>query len=248
MADAVLFIHSTGTGPMMWAGLTAAIGDRRAVLPSNVGYPPNPPLARGTPFTIEEDVEKALAAVADEDMVHVVAHSYGGLVALHAVPALGPRLASMFLYEPVLFGALSREGDGDAAKEARTFASHPWFLTDDARGGREEWLELFIDYWNRPGAWKSMPAPMRAYALEVGWKMYQEVRQCFGDARTFEAWTLPARTTIAFGERSPAASRAMAQGLGREVRRIEIPKAGHMAPLTQPAPVASALAEHFSII
>lgn len=251
LGEAVLFIHSTGTFPMMWSAVPAeAIGGRTAISPANLGYPPHPAIARGEKVTVDDEVAHVLAAVpTDVTKLHVVAHSYGGTVALAAIEQLGPRLASMFLAEPVLFGALRHDTETDPAivEEARAFVSSP--LLDEEKGGRLEWLEAFIDYWNRPGAWARLPEPMREHSLAMGWKMYQEVRACFGAEKPFDQYVIDVPTTLAIGERTTAHSRAMTTALARRRPNVviaEMSKTGHMAPLTHPALVAAEIAKHFS--
>jgi len=247
-ADAVVFVHSTGTGPLLFRGVpAAALGGRPAIHHANVGYPPEPLVPRGTEVSVADDVARLVAAAPDGP-VHLVAHSYGGLVAMLAADVLGPKVASMFLYEPVLFRGLERLADPAVAAELRTFSEQPWFLEDEARGGDRAWLELFVDYWNRPGTWASFPPPMQDALLALGWKMFMEVRSTFAQDKSVFDWTFSARTTLAYGERSPAASRATARALaeGRDaVRLVALPELGHMAPLTHPAPVHAAIAQHF---
>lgn len=248
--EVVVFVHSTGTGPFLWAGVPdAAIGGREKILPANLGYPPNPPIERGREVTPADDAAEVLRAIPDGARVHLVAHSYGGLVALEAIGAIADRVASIFLYEPVFFGALAKASDADpeAIEQARAFASHPWFLHDPDKGGRAEWLEVFIDYWNRPGSWARMPEPMRELSLSLGWKMFLEVRAIFRDETPFDAWALPAPTTIAVGERTTTASRAMSRRLARDranVTLVDVPGVGHMAPLTHAGRVHEELARH----
>lgn len=251
--EAVLFIHSTGTGPLLWAGVPdSAIGGRRKLLPSNLGYPPNPPVERGRTVTAQEDAAEVVRAVPDETRrVHLVAHSYGALVALHTLPALGDRVASLFMFEPVVFGALAKSPDAgpEAAEQARLFGAHPWFLHDAEKGGREEWLEMFIDYWNRPGSWSKMPESMRELSRALGWKMFQEVRGCFLDETPFDAWKVTVPLTVALGERTTAASRAMSRSFARcraNATLVEIAGVGHMAPLTHATKVHDELARHFA--
>src|SRR5262245_53584701 len=131
--EVVLFVHSTGTGPFLWAGVPdAAIGSRPKLLPSNIGYPPEPIVERGRPITAEDDAVHIVKFLPADARIHVVAHSYGALVALHAIPAFADRLASVFFFEPIVFGGLTKANDADpaAVEQARKFASHPWFLTD----------------------------------------------------------------------------------------------------------------------
>ncbi len=255
MTTTTLFLHSTGTGPFLWDGVGPdLLAGGTKLAPWNLGYGPAP-IARGTTVTAEDDAKHAHAALlahAPEGDVHLFAHSYGAFVALRLAPLLGARVKSLFLAEPVLFGALAAAKDADtdpeASAEARAFATQSWFLDDADRGGLDEWQALFIDYWNRPGSWQRMPEPMRAHALSVGWKMFQEVRACFYEATSFDAFPLPdAPTTIVRGVRSPKASRAMAAAVARRgprARLVDLDGTGHMAPLTHPDILAAAMKDH----
>jgi pimeloyl-ACP methyl ester carboxylesterase len=252
--ELVLFVHSTGTGPYLFSGVSSeAIGGRKPLLPSNLGYAPEPLIERGRVLGAVDDAEHVLRAIPEGDVpIHVVAHSYGGLVALHAVPQLASRLASVFFYEPVVFGSLAvateTEANPEAILQAKTFLGHPWFLTDPEKGGTDEWLELFIDYWNRPGSWSKMPPPLRELTLSLGWKMFQEVRACFLEQVPIGAWNLPVPTTIAYGDRTTVASRAMSQTFARNrpnVTLVEVAGVGHMAPLTHADKVHAEIARHF---
>lgn len=247
--EAVLFVHSTGTAPLMWAGVPpAAIGDRRGVFPANLGYPPNDLLPRGARVTVDDEIAHLLAQVPDDvTRLHVVAHSYGATVALAALPRLRGRLASLFLAEPVLFGALAKDPDTAPALVAdyHRFADD---LADETNAGTEAWLEGFIDYWNRPGSWKRLPEPMRDYAKSVGWKMFQEVRICFGADTPFDDYAIDVPTTLVMGDRTTPHSRAVQQRLARgraNVKLVEIAGTGHMAPVTHPALVHAEIAKHF---
>lgn len=252
MAALSLLLHSTGTTPALWAGVPDDVVQETVRLaPAHLGYPPHAPLPRLQACDAAREASHVQAAIpADASELHLYAHSYGAVVAIALLPLLGDRVRSLFLYEPVLFGALARDtlADPAAIEDANTFLAHPWFLHDDTRGGTDPWLEMFIDYWNRPGAFASMPGAMRAFTRSMGWKMYQEVRACF---LTFASFELPAlrriSTTVAMGARSPRASRAMAQALARVnqgVRLVELAGTGHMAPLTHAPLVHAAMREH----
>jgi len=250
-----VFIHSTGTGPSLWAGVPPEVlAGSEKLTPSNLGYPPHPALPRGQRCDRHDEARHLLSQIPDDGRgVHLFAHSYGGLVALEVGEALGGRLRSLFLFEPVMFGALARDTPGDASPEAqaeiRGFTEgSPWFLSDDQRGGTDPWLELFIDYWNRPGSWSRMPPPMRDFSLSMGWKMYQEVRSVFHDTDSF-TWPVLSRVpaTLALGERTTAGSRAMTTALAARnpgARLVTVAGTGHMAPLTHPAKVHDAMAAH----
>jgi len=248
----VLFLHSTGTLPTMYDAVPAeALRGVTVVKPANLGYPPNPPVARGATVTVDDDVRHVAAQLPGDGPVHVVAHSYGGLVALGLLPLLGARVASLLLFEPVLFGALSRSAEAppEVVAEAHAFAAHDWFLVDEARGGGDAWLEIFIDYWNRPGSWARMPEPQKAFTRAVGWKMFQEVRAVFRDESRFTDHRVAAPLTLVKAARSPRASRAMVDALARVNPHAvvrDLADTGHLAPLTHPPLFAAAVADHLA--
>lgn len=260
MNEIVLFIHSVGTTPQLWAGVSAAaIGGREAVRPANLGYPPNKPIDRGQPVTVANESAHLLQSISDKSgPVHIVAHSYGATVALALAesPSLRGRLASMVLAEPVLFGSLITDHDGevtavdaDAVMSAREFTANSG-LSDTEKGGGAEWLEVFIDYWNRPGTWLRMPEAVKQQSLAIGWKMFQEVLACFNAGKPFRDYTIDVPTTLIMGARTTAHSRAMTHALARthSVRLVELTGTGHMAPATHPALVHAAIAEHFATL
>jgi pimeloyl-ACP methyl ester carboxylesterase len=250
MNDVVVFLHSTGTGPILFHGVPPSVlGGRAAIHPAHLGYPPGPAIPRGTHVSVQDDVAALLRRLPAEPRLHLVGHSYGAVVALLAAKELAPRVRSMFLYEPVLFSALGDDvQDPEVAKELHSFDRHPWFLADETRGGGREWMEIFVDYWNQPGTWGGFPDAMQESLLALGWKMFLEVRSCFAPMTSLSSFMLPGAVTLAYGDRSPAASRAMARGLaaGRDnVRLVALPGVGHMAPLTDPDRVYAAMREHF---
>lgn len=256
MTSVSLFIHSTGTTPQMWAGVPEEVTAGTVRLaPANLGYPPHAPLGPGDRCDAARDAAALLAALPeDASEVHLYAHSYGGAVALRLLPLLGARARSVFLYEPVLFGALSRDptADAGARAEADFFAANPWFLEDPDRGGGDEWLHTFIDYWNRPGSFAAMPPAMQQFLRAVRFKMFQEVRSVFHDFTSYDQPALRGvHATVAVGARSPHASRAMAHALERHnpgVRVLDAGKTGHMGPLTHPPLVHAAMRAHRAAI
>ena len=215
MTTISLFLHSTGTGPFLWESVSPdVVAGTTKIAPAHLGYPPNDLLPRGQTCDARADARRVMREIPEHARdIHVFAHSYGGVVALELVPLLAGRVRSMFLYEPVMFGALAHDGatdaeiDPGAIEDARSMLEHPWFLTDDAKGGSDPWLEMFIDYWNKPGSWSRIPEHIQSYSRMTGWKMYQEVRACFFGIESFADVHLgDVPTTLVMGERSPRAS------------------------------------------
>jgi len=115
---AVILAHHSGASHAVWTPLIAELSTRYRVLaPDLLGYgrsEPRPVNARLHPWS---DVG-AIQMLADilEEPVHLVGHSYGGSVALEAARAVGSRVKSLTLIEPVAFHLLrltgrTREGE-----------------------------------------------------------------------------------------------------------------------------------------
>ncbi len=242
-----LFIHSTGTTRALWASVPPAVyAGTTPLFPANLGYAPLPPVPRGVAVTADDDARHLAQQIpADATSVRIFGHSYGGLVAMKLARLVTVPVESLFLLEPVLFGALGAVIDRhpDAAPEVQFFHDSPIFL-NDAVGGTAPWLELFIDYWNRPGSWARMPAEMQAAQLAVGWKMYQEVRSVSLDPTPFAAWRLPMPLTLAYGEKTTASAKAMIAELAAanpHARQLLLPGVNHMAIAVKPGVVWTAM-------
>jgi pimeloyl-ACP methyl ester carboxylesterase len=124
-----LYVETIGAGPRLvlvhgsvtpgWSTWNAQrpLAERfTLVVPTRSGYPPNPPLAR---IDFEQQAVELAAIVEAGD--HLVAHSYGAVVALLAAPWL--RLGSLTVIEPPAFGIA---GDNDAVRDfVATIASAP---------------------------------------------------------------------------------------------------------------------------
>ena len=93
----IVFVHgSVGTGAITW-GAQRDLAERfTLVVLDRPGYPPNPPLGR---IDFEEQARQLGELLEPGD--HLVAHSYGGVIAMLAADE---RLRSLTLNEPPAFG------------------------------------------------------------------------------------------------------------------------------------------------
>lgn len=254
MSHIALFVHSTGTGPFMWKPLLHGLPPTlQAVLPTNRGYRPDDLLPRGTTMTLADEVAHLKAQIPQGTTgVHLGGHSYGGLVALTLALDASVPVRSLWLYEPVLFGALRAELSSlpdDAAADVRALFDEDRSMLDDATGGGADWLARFVDYWNQPGAWHAMSDKARQMALAVGWKMYQEVRAVSMPGEAFTRYRLSVPLTLVRGERSPAPTREMVQRLAAinpQAQAEVLAGLGHMSLLTTPDRVQPALDRHWA--
>lgn len=255
MTRHVVFIHSTGLGPFMWTPykdpVMNAVSEVRVHMPVNLGYAPGGEVVRPQIVGLAEEMDalcRQLGALEGE--VHLVGHSYGGLVALELARSGRLPVRSLYLYEPVLFASLHERVDdiaAEAANDVRSMYANRSFFEDPEHGGDEAWLQHFVDYWNGAGAWGAMAPKAQAAMRRVGWKMHLEVRAVATQARSFQAYAMPIPTTVVSGACSTAASLEMSRLLAEQMPMAQshvLPGLGHMGVIARPDQVATSLVQH----
>lgn len=258
MSDHVVFIHSTGTGPFMWKRLMAGVPEGLPVVtPVNRGYAPHDLMPRGTAFEIPMDLAHVKQQLpTDTTGLHVVAHSYGGLLALQLALDPAVPVKSMWLYEPVMFGSMKA-----LAEQAPELLSAPVMadlqgvfantrLFDDLEaGGTDAWLEGFVDYWSGPGVWASMPEKVKDMNRAVGWKMFMEVRHQALLERPVSDYRFEGPMTLLHGALSPRPAQEMARQLARvnpQAHMDVLDGLAHMSLIRQADAVLPAFKAHWA--
>jgi pimeloyl-ACP methyl ester carboxylesterase len=99
----IVFLHGAATNALMWAPVITELAGRRRVAFDMPGDPGESVLDHAV-----ENVDELVAWLgdalrgADVERAHLVAASYGAWLAVSAAPALGARIASLTLVEPIL--------------------------------------------------------------------------------------------------------------------------------------------------
>lgn len=144
--------------------------------------------------------------------VRLVAHSFGGVIALQAAVQAAPgTIAQMILFEPVFFRALQLTNDREALDPA---TAHFDDYARRALEGEPGVVRLMVDYWFGDQAFARMPDPVRAYLDANAARNALDVRSGFNDSVTapqLAAFTPPVH--VICGDRSPEVVRAIGRGL-----------------------------------
>lgn len=231
--EPVVLLHSSGLSGRQWRRLAGALVERgrRAVVPDLTGHGASDPWPEPAPFSFRMDVERVADILRAVGPAHVVGHSYGALVGLHAAVAAPGSIRSLVLYEPVAFGVLDAGEDADARATVGAVEMH-WGTTAEEH---EHWLRQFVDFWGGAGAWKALRGEARDEFRRVGWVVREGVRSLVEDTTgraTFAAVTAP--THLFTAGQSPGAAQRVVQRLGetmRDARVTRIPGLGHMGPV-----------------
>ena len=257
-APTLLLLHSSGATHRQWRPLIAQLGQSwRILAPDLFGYGDTPMPQSGSRSSsprrsIVQDELDLLGALLQQQStgpVHVVGHSYGGAVALELALQHSGRIASLAVYEPVMF-ALLRDSQQQAAwSEIAQVAQRQVELV--AAGNLRGAASHFIGYWVAPGAFEAMPEAMQATVAAGMPKVAAEFGEVLRrrDAQPdFSTLTMP--VLLLCGSATTVAVRGVVAELRRLLpapRFVQVEGAVHMAPVQQPELVNPLLVDFLEI-
>jgi pimeloyl-ACP methyl ester carboxylesterase len=241
----VILVHGSASSRGQWRELALRLMSRYRVLaPDLHGYggTPLPPTLAGLSIDDEVALIDALIDLAGGE-VHLVGHSYGGALCLRAASLRPERIRSLSLIEPTAFHLLRLLGERAAWEEIERLATRHIVLA--AAGELTACAELFLGYWGGPDLWRQAPPELRERLVQTMPKIAQEWRMVFDVADPYDhlaATGLP--VLLLRGAETTHAARCVVELL-RDLfpahAFVEIEGAGHLAPLTHPAPVNTAI-------
>jgi pimeloyl-ACP methyl ester carboxylesterase len=248
----VIALHCSGAGASQWCQLAEALdGCHEVLAPEHYGCESIGPWSGEHAFTLADEAARAIALIdGSEDKVHLVGHSYGGAVALHAALARPGRIASMALYEPSAFHLLQHMGAEGSAGFAEISEIvriiREGVVTGDYRGA----VAAFVDYWNNAGAWDAMRPTVQNALIRWAPKAPLDFRALIEEQVPAAAYrALGFSVLLLRGERGPMPTRVIAEGLSRLLPASQltvIAGAGHMGPLTHAPEVSTLIAQHIA--
>jgi pimeloyl-ACP methyl ester carboxylesterase len=245
----VIALHCSGAGAGQWRGLRDMLGtDYELIAPEHYGCDSTGPWTGEHAFTLADEAARTVALIDEaDDRVHLVGHSYGGAVALHAAVARPDSIASLTLYEPSAFHLLDRLPEG-AAPFAEIVGVARATSESVVRGDYRGAAARFVDYWSGPGAWDAMrPAPKGAVTRWAP-KAPLDFNALIEEPTPVAAYAaLRFPVLILRGEHAPAPTRVIAETLPRllpAARLAVVAGAGHMGPFTHAAEVNALIAQH----
>ncbi|MRW91294.1 alpha/beta fold hydrolase [Duganella sp. FT80W] len=236
MKPAVVLLHSSMSSKSQWLPLKAQLeASWRCIAVDLQGYGAAPfpsDAGEGYQHTLAHEVDAVMATVAARlepgEAFHLVGHSFGGVCALHLARRLPERVQSLTLFEPVAFHLLP--------------PSHPAreeivAVTDSIKAAASERdaTRVFIDYWNRAGAFDDAPhSAQDKMAAQIA-KVLLDFQALLGEPATLaDLGMLTMPSLVMAGERSPASTRLLVEALAAALPNATTTstRGGHMAPIT----------------
>ncbi len=243
----VICLHSSGSTGGQWTALRARLEpDLQVLMPDFHGHGAGPAW-----HGLDEDIVTADAAriarlargVAGG--VHLVGHSYGGALALRVALYHPQHVASVAVYEPVVFRLLfDHFGRRRPTSEIIEIASvmRRRLRSGNAAGAAER----FVDYWGGGGAWRGLSLDQQAGVMKCMGVIAAHFAALASDApRLFDYRSLRTPVLALLGSEMRAPIRRIG-----ELLRFALPNAtfdtmtamGHMGPITHPSVIAQRIA------
>ncbi len=243
----VICLHSSGSTGGQWTALRAQLGPDVLVLtPDFHGHGTGPAWHRFDEDIVAADAARiACLAGGVPGGVHLVGHSYGGAVALHVALYHPGSVASVAVYEPVVFRLLfDYHGRRRSASEVIEIASD---MRRQLRSGNAGGAAArFVDYWGGNGAWRALSVGQRAGVMKCMGVIAAHFAALASDApRLSDYRSLRTPVLALLGSEMRAPIRRIG-----ELLRFALPNAtfdtmtamGHMGPITHPGAIAQRIA------
>jgi pimeloyl-ACP methyl ester carboxylesterase len=237
--DPIVLIHGSWVDHHDWdpvvpgfsQALEVVVYDRR-------GHGQSTPRPR--PHPVRDDAEDLAALLESINIfpAHVVAHSYGGAVALRLAIDRPEMVRSLAIHEPPFLGLLA--SDPASATEGEALIAEARELQRLVRIGQPELAaQKFMDVFSpQPGTWKRLPLAVQRSFLQgadVWAEEFDDPEAFLPDRAACRELMIP--TLLTDGSESPPFVHRITRDLGELLRNsqvLEIPDVGHVPHLVRP--------------
>jgi len=241
---AVLFIPGSYSTASAWRQVQRGLAPgHRLVTTSLCGYGGTSDSRTAQDFGMQHEVRVVEAMARHVDApVHLVGHSFGGMVALAAALSGRVDVASLALFEANPIALIRSHGDGvlyqETLRMSRGFESA-------VAAGEPDAPSRIIDFWGGAGVYAAMPEPVRAYCRQTSSVNVLDWRTAFGfDVAPADLAALQIPVLLVRGALANPAMAQMTDLMAAhlpDVRPVVVEGAGHFLITTHAAQCAALL-------
>jgi len=229
----VLLLHGSASSATMWTPVINALkGSFRLIAPDLIGYGRTDAWPEGHELRLDDELRLIEPLIAHQPGgTHVVAHSYGGVVALALARAGRVGIRSLTLIEPVAFHIA--RSDPQAWAEVERFSGG--FAEFMAKGEVDAAMRHFVDYWSSAGTWEAMDDGTRAHMRRAAPKIMQEFNAASADPLVEALRDVAFPVRLIAGDKSPLPVRRIAVLLAERLPNASlqvVAGANHLLPST----------------
>lgn len=247
---ALLFLPGSYSNCAAWKGIHKALKRSCRVISTSLpGY--------GGSREVRSEAVKDMSLMSDfvanvidhiGEPVHLVGHSYGGLTIFASVLSRKISPLSLITFE------------GNPAYSRRESGAFPWMVgMVDMKNrfeaafasGDADAPGIIIDFWSRPGVFKSMPEPVQDYCRSTVFSNILDWRSASGFTPFFSEYSaIDVPCTIVRGEHANQPMIDISDEISRKVPDSSlqvVPGAGHFLISTHPKDCAEIIDNHLAI-
>jgi pimeloyl-ACP methyl ester carboxylesterase len=229
----VLLLHGSASSSAMWTPVINALKARfRLIAPDLIGYGRTDAWPDEYEFRVDDELRLIKPLIEHQPGgAHVVAHSYGGVVALALARAGRVGIRSLTLIEPVAFHMARR--DPQAWAEVERFSSG--FGERMAKGEVDAAMRHFVDYWSTVGTWEAMEESTRANMRRAAPKIMHEFHAASADQAVDALRDVAFPVRLIAGDMSPLPVRRIAALIAERLPKASLQVfagANHLLPST----------------
>lgn len=153
----IVFIHGSYATTSTWKKMIEPLAENHHCisikLPGHCGMPNPDDFSNPTMETELEIIEQVVNLLTDE-AVHLIGHSFGGVIALAQALKGNLNLSQVTLFEPVAIWVLNSAGDKEMSARVQEFLTK---YRQDASDKKHYACGQVIDFWGGKGAFESLP-------------------------------------------------------------------------------------------
>ena len=231
----VMMLHGTASNAKQWSQLSAELNQQYSV------YAPEIPGYRKKQIETPQDFQsldlrvKPLLDLLDSisEQIHLIGHSFGGLVALRLGELRPDKVLSITIYEPTVIGVFkgcTEPTDLALASEVKNLAEVVKHSSPEVA------MESFINFWHGTKQWPNIPKSIQnklcQYADIAAVDFLNGLEDLY-QAQPHQHFQ--GQVNVIFGSKTVPLAKGIATKLGQKLpnaKMFELAGLGHMGPIT----------------